>query len=33
MSNPIVRYVQKQLFGQKGMIANNKAEKPRRVYY
>ena len=23
--NPIVRYVQKQLFGQKGMIANNKA--------
>ena len=25
MSNPIVRYVQKQLFGQKGMIANNKA--------
>jgi hypothetical protein len=25
MSNPIIRYVQKQLFGQKGMIANNKA--------
>ena len=24
MSNPIVRYVQKQLFGQKGVIANNK---------
>ena len=23
--NPIVRYIQKQLFGQKGMIANNKA--------
>jgi len=25
MSNPIVRYVQKQLFAQKGMIANKKA--------
>ena len=25
MSNPIVRYVQKQLFAQKGAIANNKA--------
>ena len=24
MSNPIVRYIQKQLFGQKGVIANNK---------
>ena len=22
--NPIVRYIQKQLFGQKGVIANNK---------